>query len=173
MLDTFMLYRFVKYLTTPFNEWPAYHTGVIDEKGQIVIARKNRSMAQKDSFTRLDVMIRNIKMLLAKVPGGNSKLATYAAALLLLRESKGEIPDEDDQILQDLIGGQDVYRESIEATVRIWEDADAAAPTNIVSAGDVKGVDDGIQTPPGKRRKKADIEGSIFTDTRGRQQESS
>lgn len=86
IVDLFLVYQFIRRLATPFEKWEAYKTGVIDEKGKILVKKKDRTDAQKKSWQIFDVMIANLKKLLAKVPGGSSRLASYVAALYLIRE---------------------------------------------------------------------------------------
>jgi len=87
VVDLFLVYQFIRKLTTPFEKWEAYKLGIIDEKGNILIKRKNfLQKKQRDAFGIFDLMILNLKKLLAKVPGGSSRLASYAAALFLIKE---------------------------------------------------------------------------------------
>jgi hypothetical protein len=74
-------------LTTPFTEWDAYKLGIIDKDGNILKKKNERKTpAEKDAFMTYDLMILKLKKLLAKLPGGESKIASYAAALWLIRE---------------------------------------------------------------------------------------
>lgn len=87
IVDLFLVYQFIRRLATPFNEWEAYKLGIIDEKGNILKKRKNLALArERNAFGVFDLLVLNIKKLLAKVPGGSSRLASYAAALYLIRE---------------------------------------------------------------------------------------
>lgn len=86
VVDLFLVYQFLKRLVTPFNKWDAYKSGIIDDKGDIIKPKKERSKEEKKTFTTFDLMILKLKKLLAKVPGGSSRLASYAAALWLIRE---------------------------------------------------------------------------------------
>ena len=87
VVDLFLVYQFIRKLTTPFEKWEAYKLGIIDEKGNILIKRKNfLQKKQREAFGIFDLMILNLKKLLAKVPGGSSRLASYAAALFLIKE---------------------------------------------------------------------------------------
>ena len=80
MVDLFLVYSFIRKLVTPFNKWEAFKLGIIDEKGNVLIKRKEFSNSkQSKAFGIFDVMLLNLKKLLAKVPGGQSKLASYAA----------------------------------------------------------------------------------------------
>lgn len=87
MLNLFLVYQFIRRLATPFNEWEAYKLGIIDERGNVLKKRKDlRTVQERNAFGAYDVMILNLKKLLEKIPGGQSRLASYAAALYLLRE---------------------------------------------------------------------------------------
>lgn len=86
-VNLFVVYTFLKKLVTPFNQWPAYAEGIIDDKGNIKIKAKDRkSILQRNSFTKFDLLVLKLKKLLEKVPGGKSRLASYAAALYLIKE---------------------------------------------------------------------------------------
>lgn len=87
LVDLFLVYQFIRRLTTPFTEWDAYKYGVIDKDGNILKNKSQRkTQEEKDSLKTYDVMILNLKRLLEKLPGGSSRLASYAAALWLIRE---------------------------------------------------------------------------------------
>lgn len=89
VVDLFLVYSFIKRLVTPFNKWEAYKEGIIDDKGNILIKRKDFTKnAQKSAFGNFDQMILNLKKLLGKLPGGQTKLASYASALWLIREQQ-------------------------------------------------------------------------------------
>ena len=40
VVDLFLVFQFIRKLVTPFNKWPAFEQGIIDEKGDILIKRK-------------------------------------------------------------------------------------------------------------------------------------
>lgn len=110
VVDLFLVYSFIRKLVTPFDKWPAYEQGIIDDKGKILIKRKNfLKKAQRDAFGIFDLMILNLKKLLAKVPGGQSKLASYAAALFLIREWQHF---SDDSLLTEEVN-DDIIEESL------------------------------------------------------------
>lgn len=86
IVDLYLAYSFIKRLATPFDKWKAYGLGVIDGQGNQLIKRRDMNSAQKSAFGIYDLMISKLKKLLAKVPGGSTKLASYAAALWLIKE---------------------------------------------------------------------------------------
>lgn len=84
--DLYYSFRFVKLLTTPWEETDAYKLGIIDENGKRNKAVKLDNDEKKSAYTTFIRLVFNIKRLLEKVPGGRSTLASYAAALFLLKE---------------------------------------------------------------------------------------
>lgn len=89
-LDTWIVYRFIRMLVTPFDETDAFKLGVIDASGKLKIQTKNMTDPQQATYTLFNRLVFNIKRLIEKLPGGKSKLGTYAAALFLLREQMGD-----------------------------------------------------------------------------------
>ena len=83
-MDLFLVYSFVKRLSTPFKETSAYKLGLIDEKGKTL--KKASSKNEKNAMTYYDKLIFNLKRLLAKLTGVEGKMTTFAAALLLIKE---------------------------------------------------------------------------------------
>lgn len=82
-------FRFLTLLVTPFEETNAYKLGVIDETGKRINKNSPLSHDQKAAYNSFHKLVFNIKKLLAKVPGGSSRIASYAAALYLLKEHFG------------------------------------------------------------------------------------
>ena len=101
LVDLYVVYRILRKLTTPFINWPAYKTGVIDASGNILKKSKDRTNTEDQSFNKFDLMILKLKKLLEKIPGGKTKFASYAAALLLLKEGE-EIGDNDELLSERL-----------------------------------------------------------------------
>jgi len=86
--DLVYTFRFLSLLVTPFDKTKAYEAGIIDENGKKrkdFDINQNRS-AYKDSYTPFHRLVFNVKRLMGKVPGGGSRLASYAAALYLIKE---------------------------------------------------------------------------------------
>ena len=85
LIDTYLAYQFIKKLVTPFEDMNAYKLGLIDKDGNFLRQRKYFSPEDKRALGYFDVLVINLKRLLGKLPGGKSKIATIAAAMLLLR----------------------------------------------------------------------------------------
>lgn len=88
--DLFYAFRFLKLLTTPWEKTDAYKNGIIDENGKVLIKSKNVEGSEaKASYTVFHRLVFNVKRLLEKLPFGKTKLASYAAALFLIKEHTG------------------------------------------------------------------------------------
>ena len=89
-IDLLITYRIIKLLTTPFEKQDAYRLGIIDKNGKVLRKTKElKTGKERDAYTILHRFVFNLKRLINIVPGGKSKLGTYAAALgLLLKENK-------------------------------------------------------------------------------------
>ena len=89
-IDLLITYRVIKMLVSPFEKQPAYALGIIDKNGKVLRKAKALNTAkEKEAYTLLHRFVFNLKRLINIIPGGKSKLGTYAAALgLLLKENK-------------------------------------------------------------------------------------
>jgi hypothetical protein len=165
VVDLFLVYQFVRRLATPFENWDAFKIGVIDKDGNILVKKKDRDAKQKKAWGVFDVMVRNMKRLMAKIPGGSSKLASYAAALFLIKEYK-HFTDEslltedltDEQIKESLLVFNDRYVNYIKEDINVKalnEEVETLfehintkpeleeTPANSVSGGGIAGMDAG------------------------------
>jgi len=89
-IDLLITYRVIKMLVTPFEKQPAYALGIIDKNGKVLKKAKTlKTGKEREAYTLQHRFVFNLKRLINIIPGGKSKLGTYAAALgLLLKESK-------------------------------------------------------------------------------------
>lgn len=148
-IDLFLTYQFLRRLATPFEEWDAFKLGIIDKDGKVL--KKGSTLdkpEERNAWGYFDRLVANLKKLLAKVPGGKTKIGTYAAALLLIKESSNkEYIDEDEQL--------DKIEEELIELIHVLTEEDAAAPpANNVGNGAIAGVGIGPQGEPGVRKKK-------------------
>lgn len=100
--DLAFTFRFIRMLTLDWKDWDAYKTGLIDENGKRIKSKKIESDEEKDSYTPFIRLAANVKRLLSKVPGGGSKLGSFAAALYLIKEKYNLDDKHIDQIIQKL-----------------------------------------------------------------------
>lgn len=89
-IDLFVTYKFLRYLTTPWEKQDAYKLGIIDGDGKRIKSKEVKTEKEKDSFTMLHRLVFNFKRILHKIPLVKSKIGTYAAALFLLKEHMDE-----------------------------------------------------------------------------------
>jgi|TARA_B110000858_G_scaffold103639_1_gene118759 hypothetical protein len=101
-VDLFITYKFIRLLTTKWNKTDAYKEGVIDKNGVLLVKGDVQTSAQKKTYTVFHKMVFNLKRILEKVPFGKSRIASYAAALFLLREETGMAEEDMLKVLQDL-----------------------------------------------------------------------
>lgn len=85
--DNILTIRLLYLLCTPFKEFPAYKAGVINDKGEYIVKPKDRTKEQNQSLSYLDRLIINIKKLINKLPGGESKLKNVIAGMILIKEN--------------------------------------------------------------------------------------
>jgi len=128
IVDTFLVYQFIKKLITPFNQMSAYERGLIDQDGNFLKKRKYFSSDDKKVLGLFDIMIINLKKLIAKIPGGNTRIATIAAALMLLRSDPKKLREET------IVNEMFELEEKLHATIRELElMEDASAPVNVTA----------------------------------------
>ena len=93
-------FRFLKLLTTPWNKLKAYELGIVDENGKnLKKAKELKTKEEKSAYTIFHRLVFNIKRLLNKIPGGKSTLASYAAALYLIKEHTGMSEEKIEEII--------------------------------------------------------------------------
>lgn len=151
MIDLYVLYTIIKRISTPFNKWSAFKSGVIDKDGNIIVDKNDRTSQQKDSFSKLDLLVLKLKRALEKVPGMNSKLATYAAALWLLKEQN--ISEEDAELISES-DAEGFIKESYGLVKsheinRMFDEIFEDAPVNSAGGGAIDGIGVGPKGEPG------------------------
>jgi hypothetical protein len=82
--DFFYTLRFLRLLTTPWNKTNAFKEGIIDDKGKVI--KKPETSKERAVYNTFHRLVYNLKRLLNKVPFGKSTVASYAAALFLIKE---------------------------------------------------------------------------------------
>jgi hypothetical protein len=86
-VDSIIAYRILRMLVTPFDQTDAFRLGIVDEKGKELKKMKDlNSVDEKDAYSILHRMIFRIKRIIEKIPTENKKLASFAAALSLIKE---------------------------------------------------------------------------------------
>lgn len=142
-VDLFLVYQFIKRLSTPFNETKAFRLGLIDEKGKKL--KKASSSEEKNAMTYYDRLIFNLKRLLSKV-GVESKFTTFAAALFLIKE--GNKP-KDKRVTY--ISESEFYEFKNENKKLLLSLMNEDAPVNAVGGGNIAGAGPGEDPPMRKK----------------------
>jgi len=142
VIDIFLIYQFLKRLVTPFENWDAYKSGVIDKDGKVILSKDERTSEQNKSWGYYDILLANLKKLLGKIPGGKTRLASFAAALLLLREQN--IDPNNLEYLEEKLNYYMTEAKYLTEEV----------PTNIAGSGAIAGLGVGDQGEPGVYKKK-------------------
>ena len=160
IVDLFLVYQFIKRLATPFEDWDAYKLGIIDEKGNILKKSKDfRTVKERDAWGKFDVLVSKIKKLLEKVPGGSTRLASYAAALWLIKEN-AHLEQYGDMLTEEQI--EDKFNEyyaivqenaTLDLDYMFEQAFDEDAPINSAGSGNIAGIGVGPDGEPGVSKK--------------------
>ena len=141
--NIYFVYQFLKKLVTPFNKTKAFELGIVDENGKILKRRRDlETKEEKEAYNLSDTLIWNIKKLMGKIPGGKSRLASYAAALWLIKEQQdGYKITEEELELQFFDMFEKMYNNDLEfdsATLKKFEDVlYEDSPTTAMGGGNI------------------------------------
>lgn len=135
LFNATLAYQFIKKLTTPYIQMPAYKFNLIDERGNFLKSRNKMTTQEKNILGYFDVMIINLKKWIALIPGGASRLGTIAAAMLLLRTKTIHESVEPEDI--DIEALEEEFFSLVEQ-LQLMEDG--AAAVNSAGSGDVAGI---------------------------------
>jgi len=101
-MNLYFIYKFLRILTTPWEKTEAFELGIIDDNGNILKKKKSlKSIKEKEAYTMMHRLVWKLKRLMEKVPFGKTRLASYAAALWLIKE--GHSFKGDDKQLQESV----------------------------------------------------------------------
>ncbi len=113
VIDSLIVFRILKMLTTDFKKTPAYKFGFIDSNGNRIkklphptvkgsfIQNEPKTKEEKNSLTPLHRLVFNLKKLIRMVPFGKTAFASYAVALALLKEETNLDSEQTDQLYED------------------------------------------------------------------------
>ena len=88
VISAFTVYKFITKIITPFNRTNAYKYGIIDAKGNFLKDIKGLKGKEKESVDAFNMLIINLKKIIAKVPDPRLKaqLTTLPTAIFLVKE---------------------------------------------------------------------------------------
>lgn len=139
--DMFFVYEFLRRLSTPFNQWPAFKSGIIDAKGNILISVKELTPQQQKSWNYIDALSVGIKKLIDRVPNTKQKLATITGTMMLMREAENPTSPSAQQLAEEF-----ERLLNIKSIQQVLEDGVAV---NSAGAGNVQGIGVGPKGEPG------------------------
>jgi hypothetical protein len=110
VVDALIAYRLLKLLVTPFNKTKAYKMGIIDDKGKVLIKKKdfarkipsNKRSEAINAYTLLIRFVFNLKRLLSKVGVRGPLGSAAAAAIAFFREENQYNPEIEKQVYKHL-----------------------------------------------------------------------
>jgi hypothetical protein len=111
--DLAFTFRFIRMLVMDWKDWDAYKLGIITDEG-----KRNRNVQldtdeKKSAYTPFIRLAGNVKRLLSKIPGGGTKLGSFAAALYLIKEDQNLSDKQLNKILEEFgIDSLDLMLES-------------------------------------------------------------
>lgn len=86
-VDNVIAYRILSMLVKNFNDTQAYKLGIIDNKGKVLKkASQLKTSQERDAYTYLHRLVFNMKRIINRLPGGESKLKSMVTALFLIKE---------------------------------------------------------------------------------------
>lgn len=113
--DLVYTFRFLKLLVTDFEDTNAFKLGIIDENGKRIKSKRLSTSEEKSAYNTFHRLVFSVKRLIEKVPGGRTKLASYAAALFLIKEKYNMSDRQLRKILEASgIDAEDMLNESTE-----------------------------------------------------------
>ena len=100
--DFFYALRFLRLLTTKWEKTEAFRLGIIDKNGKKL--KKPETAEEKSAYNLFHKLVYNIKRLINKIPLGKSTIASYAAALFLIKEHTGISDKKLIKVLKEITG---------------------------------------------------------------------
>ena len=88
--DLAYTFRFIRMMAMYWKSWDEYKLGIIDENGKRQRNVKLDNDEKKSAYTPFIRLAANLKRLVSAVPGGGSKLGSFASALFLIKEKVGD-----------------------------------------------------------------------------------
>ena len=104
IFNAYVAYQFIKTLTTKWSDMEAYDLGIVDENGkQLKKTRDLDTQKERNAYTVFHRVTFNLKRVLEKFPFGRSRIASYAAALALLRENQENLTDDELEMMEEYL----------------------------------------------------------------------
>lgn len=149
IVDNLIAVKILYMLVQPFTETQAFKLGIIDAEGKNL--RKYSTLntqEEREAYTYLQRLVFNMKRIINRLPGGESKLKSIIAAMFLVREyyqnkeRSTSLMEERYTNLLIKLETQNITLAEEEIIVRkflnrLQEDGDGGAPTNSTAGASV------------------------------------
>lgn len=117
--DVYYTYRFIRALTTPWEKTDAYALGIIDKEGKpLKKSSQLRTTKEKEAYTVFNRLVFNIKRIFTRLPFARSALASYAAAMFLLKENTEMSDTQIEDALKKVFG--DIDEDIVITEGKMW-----------------------------------------------------
>lgn len=126
IFDGAAVIELVRRLSTPFDKTPAFKAGLIDAKGNYLKPRSKMTKEERQSFTLFDLLIFNLKKIMAKTTG-SANFTPFVASMLLLKEHIDDLSEDDIAVLAETMVSE-VYPEHYSMFL------ESEAPVNVSAA---------------------------------------
>ena len=92
-VDYYLVYKFIRALTTPFDKTKAFEMGIIDAEGNFLKKYKElKTKTEKEAYSAYNRMVWNLRKLIEKVPIIGKALTSWAGmAYLLMKENCSDV----------------------------------------------------------------------------------
>jgi hypothetical protein len=151
--DTVYTLRFLRLLTTPWEETGAFKAGLIDDEGNKI--KKPFTEKEKSVYNTFHRLVFNVKKLINKVPGGKSKIASYGAALYLIKENANLSDKNIEKILEGCRIKPEIF---LEESTRWFTTKDGMLTPGVYKLGVDDKMINGIYEELGKKNDKIRVE---------------
>jgi hypothetical protein len=114
--NLYFTYKFLRVLTQKWEDSDAFKLGIVDKNGKLLRrVRELKTSEEKEAYSIFNRLAFNLKRILNKLPFGKSALASYAAALFLIKEHSGATDEQIEEVLDKMdIDVSDFLGESTE-----------------------------------------------------------
>jgi hypothetical protein len=86
LVDNVIAFRILSMLVKDFKDTQAFKLGIIDETGTVLKKSSQLKGSERDAYTYLHRLVFNMKRIINRLPGGESRLKSLVSALFLVKE---------------------------------------------------------------------------------------
>jgi len=135
-VDNIIAYRILSMLVKNFEDTEAFKLGIIDKTGKSL--KKPQTSREHNAYTYLHKLVFNMKKIINRLPGGESKLKSLVTALFLIKEyyeSNNKETALMEQRFNSLYEMDLILAEEQIIVEKYFKDIEEDAPANATGAG--------------------------------------